>query len=263
MKAGMDERHEFLVTCEHGGNRIPARYRDSFIGHEAMLQSHRGFDFGALAVAREMAQALGATLIFSTISRLLVDLNRSPTHPRLHAEWVRRLPDSTRQRILIDYYLPFRASAEAAITHALASGKRVIHVSSHSFTPELDGIVRAADVGLLYDPARAGEAALCREWRTLLKVREPSLRVRRNYPYTGKSDGFAAYLRRRFAADEYIGVELEINQRLLVKGGKSRQKLQALIIGSLVAALTQGGQRTRHSLTSLCHAHYVCYRTVP
>jgi predicted N-formylglutamate amidohydrolase len=243
MKAGMDERHEFLVTCEHGGNRIPARYRDSFVGHQALLHSHRGFDLGALAVARELAQALGATLIFSTISRLLVDLNRSPTHPRLHADWVRRLPESGRQRILIDYYLPFRARAETVIMHALASGKHVIHLSSHSFTPELDGIVRTADVGLLYDPARAGEAALCWEWRTRLKALEPSLRVRRNYPYTGKSDGFAAYLRRRFAANEYIGVELEINQRLLRMGGKSRQQLQALIVGSLATALIQGGQR--------------------
>jgi predicted N-formylglutamate amidohydrolase len=243
MKAGMDGRREFLVTCEHGGNRIPARYRNSFVGHETLLQSHRGFDFGALDVAREMAQTLGATLIFSTISRLLVDLNRSPAHPRLHAEWVRRLPESCRQRILIDYYQPYRARAEAAIMHALASGKRVIHLSSHSFTPELDGVVRTADIGLLYDPARAGEAALCGEWRARLKAREPGLRVRRNYPYTGKSDGFAAYLRRRFAANEYIGVELEINQRLLRMGGKSRQQLQALMIGSLVVALTQGGQR--------------------
>ncbi len=127
--------------------------------------------------------------------------------------------------------------------HALASGKRVIHLSSHSFTPELDGIVRAADVGLLYDPARAGEAALCREWRACLKSREPSLRVRRNYPYTGKSDGFAAYLRDRFGADEYIGIELEINQRLLLMGRRSRQRLQTLIVRSLAAALTQGGPR--------------------
>jgi len=249
VKAGMNQRYEFLVTCEHGGNRIPASYRDSFVGHEALLQSHRGFDFGALAMARELAQALGAKLIFSTISRLLVDLNRSPTHPRLHAEWVRGLSASSRQRILIDHYLPFRASAEAAIMHALANGKPVIHLSSHSFTPELDGIVRAADVGLLYDPVRAGEAALCREWCARLKSREPSLRVRRNYPYTGKSDGFAAYLRRHFAADEYIGIELEINQRLLLMGGKSRQQLQALIICSLAAALTQGSQRATHHST--------------
>ena len=33
----------------------------------------------------------------------------------------------------------------------------MIHVSSHSFTPELDGKVRRADVGLLYDPAPRGE----------------------------------------------------------------------------------------------------------
>jgi predicted N-formylglutamate amidohydrolase len=233
----MNDRYDFLVTCEHGGNRIPARYRDCFVGHEAMLQSHRGFDPGALTMARGLARALGATLFFSTISRLLVDLNRSSAHPRLHAECIRRLPDASRHQILAAYYLPLRARAEAAITHALTNGKRVIHLSSHSFTPELDGVVRTADVGLLYDPVRAGEAALCREWLARLKAQEPSLQVRRNYPYTGKSDGFTAYLRRRFAADEYIGVELEINQRLALVAGAARKRLQALVMSSLIEAL--------------------------
>jgi predicted N-formylglutamate amidohydrolase len=158
-------------------------------------------------------------------------------HPRLHTECIRRLPDVSRHQILAAYYLPFRARAEAAITHALTDGKRVIHISSHSFTPELDGVVRTADVGLLYDPVRAGEVALCREWRARLKAQEPSLQVRRNYPYTGKSDGFTAYLRRRFAANEYIGIELEINQPLALAAGVARKRLQALVMSSLIEAL--------------------------
>ena len=44
----------------------------------------------------------------------------------------------------------------------MARGRRVIHISSHSFTPELDGKVRSADVGLLYHPGRHGEAAAVR-----------------------------------------------------------------------------------------------------
>lgn len=233
----MARRGEFLVTCEHGGERIPARYRDCFKGYEALLQSHRGYDAGALSMARAMARQLGAPLIYSTISRLLVDLNRSPGHPRLHAEAIRRLPADRRQRILESYYLPFRTRAEAAIVRARASGKRVIHLSSHSFTPVLDGIVRTADVGLLYDPARAGEAILCDAWLACLRAREPGLRLRRNYPYRGKSDGFTAYLRRRFSAEDYIGIELEINQDLVATGGKTWRRLRTQVIGSLVQAL--------------------------
>lgn len=239
----MDKHCEFLVTCEHGGNRIPARYLNCFGGQEALLQSHHGYDPGALAMARDMARQLGVPLIFSTISRLLVDLNRSPGHPRLHTECIRRLPVDSRRRILEQYYLPFRARAEAAIVHAVADGKRVIHISCHSFTPVLDGIERQAEIGLLYDPARAGEVALCQEWLACLKAREPGLRVRRNYPYRGKSDGFTAYLRRCFLAVDYIGIELEINQRTFLAGGQEWRRWQTLVIGSLLQALDQQSSR--------------------
>lgn len=227
----------FLVTCEHGGNRIPPRYRACFAGQEALLHSHRGYDPGALAMAHELARALGAPLLCARTSRLLVDLNRSPGHPRLHAEAIRRLPEAERRAILARYYLPFRARAERQLAAAIAAGQRVVHVSSHSFTPVLDGVVRQADVGLLYDPARAGEAALCRAWRACLKRRAPALRVRRNYPYTGTSDGFTAYLRRRFDADCYLGIELELNQCLVAPGRKAWQRLRADLVATLLQAL--------------------------
>jgi predicted N-formylglutamate amidohydrolase len=235
----MDKPCEFLVTCEHAGNRIAARYLGYFVGHEALLQSHRGFDPGALAMARDMARQLNAPLIYSTVSRLLVDLNRSPRHPRLHAECIRRLPNESRRQVLEQYYLPFRAKAEVAIVDAVAQGKRVIHLSCHSFAPVLNGGIRTADVGLLYDPARASEVALCKEWLVCLKAGDPSLRVRRNYPYSGKSDGFTAYLRRLFPADSYLGIELEINQSIVLEGEDAWRRRRALVTGSLVQALDQ------------------------
>jgi hypothetical protein len=42
----------------------------------------------------------------------------------------------------------------------------------------------------------------------------PKWSVRRNYPYLGRSDGLTTYLRRRFDRDRYVGVEIEVNQRL-------------------------------------------------
>ena len=226
-----------LITCEHGGNRIPRRYRPLFAGFEALLHTHRGYDPGALALARELARVLDAPLFVSTTSRLLIDLNRSIGHPKLYSEATWDASAAVRREILDTHYLPYRNAVEAHIAAAVARGSRVIHLSSHSFTPVLDGTVRNADIGLLYDPARAGETELCRRWQARMKEQAPELKVRRNYPYTGKSDGFTAYLRRRFPAGVYVGIELEINQKHVLPGGRRRRALQDLVIEALHPAM--------------------------
>lgn len=226
----------FLVTCEHGGNRIPPRYRGLFAGFEERLASHRGYDPGALALARDLAAALAAPLFFSTTSRLLIELNRSIGHPKLYSDATRVAPADVREDILERHYLPYRNGVEADIADAVARGRRVIHVSSHSFTPELDGEVRNADIGLLYDPGRPGELELCHRWQARLAAIAPELKVRRNYPYAGKADGFTAYLRRRFPADAYVGIELEINQKHVFHGGRRWQALRRQVVESLIQA---------------------------
>lgn len=230
-----------LVTCEHGGNRIPPAFRTLFAGYEGLLQTHRGHDPGALALARELAASLQAPLLFSTTSRLLIDLNRSPAHPHLYSEATRGAPPALRRQIFDAYYLPYRERVEAHVADAVARGRRVIHVSSHSFTPVLDGEERNADVGLLYDPARPDEAELCRRWQAMLEAGAPALKVRRNYPYTGKSDGFTAYLRRRFPPAEYVGIELEINQKHVFRGGRPWQAVRRQVIEALTRALLGSG----------------------
>ncbi|HSN24267.1 MAG TPA: N-formylglutamate amidohydrolase, partial [Methylomicrobium sp.] len=100
--------HRLVITCEHGGNQIPGAYRDLFHAHQAQLDTHRGFDPGALIMARALSTAFASPLVVSTVSRLLVDLNRSVGHPRLHSEATRNLPIEVRQQILKHYYQPFR-----------------------------------------------------------------------------------------------------------------------------------------------------------
>lgn len=233
----MARTDHFLITCEHGGNRIPPRYRDFFRGFEAQLETHRGYDPGALTMARELARALAAPLFASTTSRLLINLNRSIGHPSLYSEVTRYAPAAVRREILERHYLPYRNNAETDVAEAIARGGRVTHISSHSFTPELDGKVRNADIGLLYDPARPGEVALCHRWQDSLKALAPGLKVRRNYPYKGKSDGFTAHLRRRFRAEDYLGIELEINQKHVFKGGRHWRALRGVVIEALRRAL--------------------------
>ena len=161
-----------MITCEHGGNRIPAPYRDLFHAHQALLDSHRGCDPGALIMARALATAFAAPLVASTVSRLLVDLNRSVGHPRLHSEATRKAPAEVRQRILEHYYQPYRAQAERFVRQAIADHGLVIHLFPQLYA-RADGKIRDADIGLLYDPARPGEADLCERWKTSLEVVRP------------------------------------------------------------------------------------------
>lgn len=226
----------FLISCEHGGNRIPAAYRHLLAGHGQVLRSHRGYDPGALRMARDLAAALDAPLHACTVSRLLIELNRSPRHARLYSEFTRDAGAEVRRELLERYYLPYRDAVETRVGAMAASGLRVVHLSSHSFTPALDGVVRDADIGLLYDPRRGGERALCREWRLALGRYAPGLKVRMNYPYAGTSDGLTTHLRRRFPGTDYLGIELEINQRHAASG-RAWRALREAVIASLRDAL--------------------------
>lgn len=226
----------FLVTCEHGGNRIPAPYRALFQCHAALLASHRGYDPGALVMARALASACRAPLVSSTVSRLLVDLNRSIGHPQLFSAVTRAAPAGLRATILAQHYRPYREQVERLAAQFVADGRRVIHIASHSFTPELDGRLRLADIGLLYDPRRLGEARLCARWKATLQTAAPGLRVRRNYPYAGRADGLTSLLRRRYPPGAYVGIELEVNQAIVLAASRGWRALRIMLIDALRSA---------------------------
>ncbi|MFZ0489378.1 MAG: N-formylglutamate amidohydrolase, partial [Salegentibacter sp.] len=91
-------------------------------------------------------------------------------------------------------------------------GEEVWHLSVHSFTPQLKGETRNADIGLLYDPSRKMEKKISADFKRLLQEEIPALKIRYNYPYLGKADGFTTYLRKKFPK-QYAGIELEVNQK--------------------------------------------------
>ena len=206
-----------LLSCEHGGVRVPAPYRHLFRSHSAReaLGSHRGSDLGALALARSLRRSLGAPLRWSTVTRLLVDLNRSVGHPRVFSEFSRAIGQAEREAVLARYYFPYRMGIESWIEGQVRRGHQVLHLGVHSFASELNGLTRNADIGLLYDPSRRTERVFCQSWQAAFGTVDPSLRVRRNYPYLGKADGLTTHLRALFGPRQYLGIELEANQALL------------------------------------------------
>ncbi len=236
--ARRSERIAVIVTCEHGGNRVPRPYAPLFAGHAELLASHRGWDPGSLDMGRAFAAALHAPLIASTTTRLLVELNRSPHDRALFSKITRPLPDAQREQILRDYYHPHRRQVEQAIESALGRSQRVVHLAMHTFTPVLDGVVRRTDVGLLFDPSRRAERLLCTRWQAALRQARPELTVHRNQPYRGVSDGIQTTFRRRCPAARYAAMELEVNQRFAAGSRTAWRRLVADLVATCRAALS-------------------------
>ena len=231
----MPERFAVVVSAEHASNRVPREWRALFRGQEALLASHRGWDPGSLEQARELARRFDAPLFATSVTRLLVDANRTPNARGCFSELTRGLPAAEREALLAEWHAPHRAEVEAAVRAAIDGGDTVLHVAAHSFTPVWKGRVREVDVGLLHDPNRRREAELVRAWQRDLQEREPGLRIRLNRPYRGWTDGLGTTLRSRLPAARYLAFELEVNQAITTGNASRWRALRSVIAASLQA----------------------------
>ena len=216
-----------MITCEHASNALPdfvlRAFRDSDGIPDDVLASHRGYDIGAYKIFSILVKRLkpdfhGA----SKFSRLVVDMNRSSTSKSFYSEYTSSLPNTVKARML-SLWEKYREKIESFVAGKIPEKQRkaakeaplkVIHLGIHSFTPVLNGIERDADVGILYDPSRPAEAQIAENLIKSIKERAPWLKIRKNYPYLGKSDGLTTTLRQKFGPS-YAGIEIEINQKLL------------------------------------------------
>lgn len=227
-------RSNYLVTCEHASSHVPASLRALFrsTSDRRLLETHAGYDIGALLIAQAIAKELGAPLFLGKMTRLLIDLNRSLHHPKLFSVQSRQLSAQERDRLLEAYHA-YRAPIEAWID---SSQHAVVHLSVHSFTPVWHGRERRTDIGILYDPRRDAEARFSAELQRQLRLHS-DLAIHRNLPYRGASDGFTTALRTRFSARRYLGIELEFNQRL-VSSTAGQLKLARLVLENLARTTT-------------------------
>jgi predicted N-formylglutamate amidohydrolase len=216
----------YLVTCEHASNKIPKEYARPFSSGEAkkLLTTHAGYDIGAAHVATCLAPQLNAPLFLGGMSRLLIDLNRSLHHPRVFSTRSASLSAKLREQLVVSY-----EEYRAEVLDALEQRKPcVFHLSIHSFTPIWEGVPRSTDIGLLYDPKREGETAWAK--RVQRRLREQSgLTIHRNAPYRGYADGFTTALRAKFSQRRYLGVEIEVNQKLIATKADQERMAQLLL----------------------------------
>jgi predicted N-formylglutamate amidohydrolase len=204
-----------------------------------VLQTHRGWDAGTLELARALVKRMGerTEFVHSNISRLVIDLNRSPDNPERWSRFTRGLSERERAHIERLHYWPYRSRVAGFVRRHARPGCRVAHLSVHSFTPVLCGVRRTTDFGVLFDPARPSERLLSVRLRTELAARLPGLRIDFNRPYRGTADGLTTYLRSFHEDSQYVGIELEVNQRLVRRPAGSWAAVRAKIVSGCAAAL--------------------------
>ena len=228
-----------MLTCEHASNKLPAAFRSAVPAE--VLRTHRAYDIGALAVFRKLVKfAKPAFYCEGKYSRLFVDLNRSLTNKSAFSDYHKQLEARDTafaakvKAQASDYWTEYREAIEkfmeAALRHdslrsfnklsgpSTSSGTSkpsIVHLGIHSFTPELNGKVRNADIGILYDPSRPQECELAQVIKAEIKRLYPAMKVRFNYPYKGTSDGLTTTLRKKFGP-RYAGIEIEINQKFFL-----------------------------------------------
>ena len=178
-----------LLVCDHASNRVPTRLKNLGLTHE-QLSRHIGWDIGAAAVTRRLAQALSATAILARTSRLVIDPNRDPDDPTSIPEVSDRITIPGNQAVGVEersnrraaYFLPYHAAIEAQIARAARHCEAPILFSIHSFTPEMPGQPRPWHIGVLWNKDPRMAAPLIR----YLRAHRDGLIVGDNEPYSGQ-----------------------------------------------------------------------------
>lgn len=223
----------WLVTCEHAANRVPEKYSALFTEFRNELNSHRGWDPGAAELANKIADELGIKAHHFPYTRLLIEPNRSLSHPQLFSKVSRGLSRTDKQHLIDQYYNPYRVKIKQSIKVAAKKNIQTIHLSIHTFTPIWKEIERHIDIGILYDPVREPEKRFCLTWQRKLQKLLPSFNIRRNRPYKGSADGLTTSLRRLFDMQHYLGIELEVSQKFIMGNREEWQNICRLIVKSL------------------------------
>ncbi|MGA8855467.1 MAG: N-formylglutamate amidohydrolase [Christiangramia sp.] len=202
---------KLVLTCEHAFADIPGKYQNLFIDEPEILKTHEGFDPGSFDLFNHL-KSLSDFSYFQKTGRLLVEANRSIWHKKLFSRYASGLTEVEKETILEEFYHPYRKRVEKEIQRFIKDQNEVLHLSIHTFTPVLYEKTRNCDIGLLYDPKRKKEKSLAVNFKEYFSKQKLPYKIRYNYPYLGKADGFTTALRKTFPK-HYSGIEIEVNQK--------------------------------------------------
>jgi predicted N-formylglutamate amidohydrolase len=211
-----DGRSDYLLICDHAGNRIPRRLGTLGLG-PADLAGHIAWDIGAGAVASGLGDALDACVILQPFSRLVIDCNRPPGSADSIVSRSERtiIPGNvsiSRGEAAAresEIFVPYHAQIRQLLDARLRQGRRTLLLALHSFTPVYLGVHRPWHAAVLYNRDPRLARLIARALRD-----EGGLVVGENEPYAVSDDTDYA-IPRYGEARGLLHVELEIRQDLI------------------------------------------------
>ncbi len=225
-----------LIIADHARPDLPACLGPQGLGlGKDEMSRHIAYDIGIEGVARGLNQQLGAPVVMSTFSRLLIDPNRGENDPTL----VMRLSDGAIvpgnadidedgiNNRLMTYYRPYHDAITTAIDQFLEKGICPVLLSLHSFTPVWRGRPRDLHAGILWDRDDRFVLPLLAALRA-----DGALIVGDNQPYTGRLKGDCMY--RHGTSRGLAHALLEIRQDLIEQADD-----QAAFAHRLASVLTE------------------------
>ncbi|QRF67618.1 N-formylglutamate amidohydrolase [Ponticoccus alexandrii] len=233
---GEERQSRFLITCDHATNTVPPKLGGTLGLPDGDMARHIAYDVGAAGVARALGTALGAPVVLSDFSRLVIDPNRGEDDPTLLMKLYdgsvipanRHADAAERTRRLEAYHRPYHRALE----RLAARREDVVIVSVHSFTRQLRGRpARPWHVGVLH----AWDARLSDPLIALLQA-EPDLVVGRNEPYPGHLPGDA--IDRHALKHGRLNTLLEVRNDL-IETEAAQQHWGERLAGLLTRALAQ------------------------
>ncbi len=227
-----------LITCDHATNLVPPEY--GMLGlDDIQLNRHIGYDIGALEVAQELGRLLGAPVIWSRFSRLLIDPNRGEDDPTL----IMQLSDGAivpgnacldadeRARRIAAYHAPYHRAIAGELDAMLARGLVPAFVPVHSFTECWRGVPRKWNAAILWDQDPRLAVPVLRELRE-----RTGLTIGDNEPYAGhlKNDSVHRHATLRGLPNALI----EIRQDQ-IREAKGQREWAGIIAGCLTAIFAE------------------------
>ncbi len=220
-----------LLTADHAGIAVPGTLNNFGLPPEE-LRRHIGWDIGAAAVARALAQKVDATAVLAVYSRLLVDPNRALGDPacapaisdgtiiaanqNITAEEFRRRGEAV--------YWPYHCAIDDQIARLRVAKADPAVIAVHSFTPMLtkNGTPRPWQVGIMFSfDDRMGR-------HLIAELQKLGFTVGENEPYSGFTLSYAQ--KRHGLAQMLPHAQIEIRQDL-IDGAVGQQKWADILAG--------------------------------
>ncbi|MTI44520.1 putative N-formylglutamate amidohydrolase [Roseibium hamelinense] len=240
----VDGNSPFVLLCDHASNRLPEPYDQCLGISQTDKMAHIAWDPGALGVSKHLSNLLDAPLVYSTLSRLIIDCNRHQNAADLIpsvSELTKipgnaDVPNTERARRIAMAYAPFHKAAEQVLARREAANKPVAVVSIHTYTPVYKGTARPWQIGLIHaEDKRLAQPAL-----TALR-RIPGLQVGDNEPYA-PADGVYYTIKRHGQDRGHKCLMIEIRNDE-VRTPEQEENWANILAAVLTEALAHEGNR--------------------